>query len=91
MLDISPSHLSEIESGSKSVSFDLLQRYSEVFEIPVSSITMFAEMSATSNDSRSRKMKALISDKALRLLDWLDSVSSVHEKAKSPRPKPPKA
>lgn len=86
MLGISASHLSEIEKGTKSVSFDLLQRYSDVFEIPVSSITMFAEISEASGENKSAKLKALISDKALRLLDWLDTVSSVHEKAHSSKP-----
>ena len=42
-LGISASHLSEIESGQKTPSLVLLERYGEVFEVPVSSILFLAE------------------------------------------------
>ena len=42
-LGISKSHLSEIENGVKTPSFDLIERYSTVFNISVSSIMFFAE------------------------------------------------
>lgn len=37
-LDMSKSYLSEIESGKKSVGYDLLEKYSELFDVPVSSL-----------------------------------------------------
>ena len=42
-LKISSSYLSEIESGKKVPSMELLQRYSKVFEIPISTIMLMAE------------------------------------------------
>ena len=49
-LDISKSHLSEIESGKKTVSMDLLYKYSDYFSVPASSLMMFSEnMEAAKN------------------------------------------
>lgn len=42
-LGISNSYLSEIESGKKKPSLDVLGRYSVFFEIPLSSIIFFSE------------------------------------------------
>jgi transcriptional regulator with XRE-family HTH domain len=71
-LEISASHLSEIESGIKPVAFDLLQKYSKIFDVPVSSIALFAEKA---EDPTSIGLKQLITSKALRMMEWLDTVS----------------
>ena len=42
-LGISRAHISEIENGKKTPSYGLLQRYSEVFDIPVSNLIFFSE------------------------------------------------
>jgi transcriptional regulator with XRE-family HTH domain len=42
-LGVSNSHLSEIESGKKTPSLDLLQKYSSHFDIPISSLIFFSE------------------------------------------------
>ncbi len=42
-LGISKSYLSEIESGKKTPTINLLKQYSEVFDVPISSIIFFAE------------------------------------------------
>ena len=42
-LGISNSYLSEIESGKKSPSLELLDKYSDIFNIPVSSLILFSE------------------------------------------------
>ena len=42
-LEISKSHLSEIESGRKQPKIELIERYSTEFGIPSSSILFFAE------------------------------------------------
>jgi len=42
-LNISNSYLSEIESGKKSPSIELLQNYAVIFDIPVSSLLYFSE------------------------------------------------
>ena len=42
-LGISAPYLSEIETGKKKPSFEVLNKYSEVLNIPVSSILFFSE------------------------------------------------
>jgi len=87
-LELSPSHLSEIEKGVKPVSYDLLCRYSEIFELPVSSIALFAEVVDGAKPKKS--LKAALADKALRVLEWMDAISRFqddepkqHSKAKA--------
>ena len=43
-LEISKSFLSEIESGKKTISLELLNKYAEIFNMPVSSLMFFAEL-----------------------------------------------
>ena len=43
MLEISPSYLSEIENGKKSPSYELLERYSSVFDVKLSTLILFSE------------------------------------------------
>ena len=43
LLGISSSYLSEIENGKKKVSIDLLDRYSELFGLRVSTLVRFSE------------------------------------------------
>ena len=85
LLGISSSHLSEIESGAKSVSYDLLENYAKVLKTPVSTITMFAEMS---NAKDTKSMISRVSDKALLLLEWLETISKVapQDVPNGPRP-----
>lgn len=71
-LGLSPSHLSEIESGTKPVSYELLEKYSKVFDIPVSSITLFAE---AAQNGETKGIQAAIADKALRMMEWLETIS----------------
>ena len=85
MLKISSSHLSEIESGAKGVSYDLLENYAKVLKTPVSTITMFAEMSV-SKDKKS--LASRVSDKALSLLEWFETISKVSPQDASDRPRP---
>ena len=75
-LDISPSHLSEIESGLKPVSYELLESYARVFDIPVSSIAMFLEASKM---TKRQRLQANINDKVLRLLEWMETVTRISE------------
>lgn len=70
-LNISKSYLSEIESGKKKPSLDLLERYSDIFEIPLSSIMVFYEQY---DKPLKNKARDFIADKALRLLSWASDV-----------------
>lgn len=69
-LDISNSYLSEIESGAKKPGIELLEKYAEVFKMPVSSILLFAER--LESDTRpSEKIRVAAADKILRMLEWV--------------------
>lgn len=46
-MGVSKSYISEIEAGKKSPSIQLIEKYSEEFKIPVSSILFFAEQIRT--------------------------------------------
>lgn len=61
-LRISKSYISEIESGKKTPTLDLLNRYSEFFDIPVSSIMFFSE------SLNSKEIKTFPANKILAML-----------------------
>lgn len=65
-LNISRSHLSEIESGKKKqFPVDLLIRYADVFDVPPSTFLSFAE--ALEGGSERRKRNA---EKLMEVLEW---------------------
>lgn len=68
-LGISKSYLSELESGKKSPTLELLQKYAETFNMPLSSLLFFAEN--VDKPSRSDKVRANIGGKALKMLQWI--------------------
>ena len=68
-LGISQSYLSEIERGHKEATLDLLRRYSETLNIPVSRLMFFVEeMEGAPKPSRGR---VFIAGKTLDLLKRL--------------------
>lgn len=68
-LQIAASYLSEIESGKKEPTLSLLKRYSEEFEIPMSSILFFSEH--LEDGLAANQLKKAISGKVLKLLDFI--------------------
>jgi transcriptional regulator with XRE-family HTH domain len=66
-LDISQSMISEIERGSKNVSMDLLQKYSDGLGIRMSRLMLFAE--ALEEEPIRKRGKLLIAGKALKMLE----------------------
>ena len=42
-LERSPSYISEIESGKKKPSYELLQQYSDFFDVPISNLFFLSE------------------------------------------------
>jgi transcriptional regulator with XRE-family HTH domain len=73
-LQISKSYLSEIESGKKQVTLELLQRYAETFGMPLSSLLFFAEQ--VDNGAR-EKVRTAIAGKALKMLNWMAAKEAV--------------
>lgn len=70
-IGISKSYLSEIESGKKTATLELLQRYAEFFSMPLSSLLFFAEN--VDSPSRSDRARTAIAGKALKMLQWLSA------------------
>ena len=71
---LSKSYVSEIESGNKKVTLEVLEKYANAFDIPVSSLMLFAEKAEEgcfADDAR-----LYIAVKALKMLDWVAMISS---------------
>lgn len=67
-LGVSNSYLSEIECGKKQPSLDILGKYSEFFEIPLSSIIFFSEHV---NDKKiTEKARLGFAGSILTMLEW---------------------
>jgi len=83
-LEISNSYLSEIESGIKSPSVELLGKYSKIFRIPVSTLLLFSER--LDEKKFSERVRVQAGDKILRMLEWVaESEHFENGKATSPR------
>lgn len=76
-IGLSKSFLSELESGNKKVSIDVLEKYADFFRIPLSSLLLFAEKTH-SNDFTERS-RVLVADKVLKILQWIED-SKVEQK-----------
>ena len=73
-LQISNSHISEIENGNRTPSLDVLEKYSVFFKIPMSSIMFFAEKL---DDAKNKKgayvgVKTAISKKVIQFLKVIE-------------------
>ena len=75
-LEISNSYLSGIESGDKKPGMELLEKYAEIFNMPVSSILLFSEQ--LNEDKRtSEKIRVVAADKILRMLEWISDRNAI--------------
>ncbi len=68
-LQLSQSMISEIEKGTKSVSMEILERYSNRFDVRMSKLLFFAE--ELQGEPVKTKGKLIIANKTLQLLDAL--------------------
>lgn len=68
-LGISRSYLSEIESGTKEPTLQLVQKYSDVFRIPASSILFFSEN--YERPGAHEQARRMVSGKVLSLMRFL--------------------
>ncbi|GHB22539.1 hypothetical protein GCM10007094_08380 [Pseudovibrio japonicus] len=69
-LGISKSHISEIENGNKKPSLDLIERYAQTFNLPVSSIMFFAE--ELPNAKSGDKARSKIAGKVIKILRFVE-------------------
>jgi len=70
-LSISRSYLSEIESGNKSISIDILEKYSEIFSVPVSSLLLFSENMNAAKTSDKLRLKC--ANKIIKIMEWVSA------------------
>ncbi|MDC0660593.1 helix-turn-helix transcriptional regulator [Leisingera sp. SS27] len=78
-LGVSRSYISELESGNRTPSLELLGRYADVFNIPVSSLVFFAEALEDKENlsSRLEKAKGIVAKKVIALMTLLDVDSEI--------------
>lgn len=77
-LGISASYLSEIESGKKQVTLDLLEEYARVFDVPASTFMLFRdEVVSPSDEGRRRRAGRL-----LKFFEWV-AEEERHDDSKS--------
>lgn len=79
-LKISTSFLSEIESGGKKITIDLLNQYSRVFSIPPSSLLLFSERLDSNNFSEN--MRVAVARKVIKMLEWLAAKEETEDEKK---------
>lgn len=72
-LAVSNSFLSEIESGKKTPSLELLGKYSQKFDIPVSSLLFFSEN--IGKPKATDKLRLGVARKVVDLLGWVSQTS----------------
>ena len=77
-LEISNSHLCEIEAGKKQPTIELINRYSQEFGIPCSSILFFAENlhEQPNFDSSNDRVRGAISRKVINFLQLIENRTS---------------
>jgi transcriptional regulator with XRE-family HTH domain len=73
-LGMSKSYISELESGKKVPSFDVIQKYADEFGIPPSSILFFAEN--IKSPSKASQAKSVIANKIIRFLQFIETKTS---------------
>jgi transcriptional regulator with XRE-family HTH domain len=71
---LSKSYISELENGDKKVSLEVLEKYATAFNIPMSSLMLFAEQTAAGKHVD--KSQALVADKTVKMLDWIATITA---------------
>jgi len=70
---LSKSYVSELEKGHKKVTLEVLEKYAKGFNLPVSSLMLFAERS---DDSKFvDRTRSFVADKVAKMLDWIDTIT----------------
>ena len=77
-LDISKSYLSEIESGAKVPTVELLNKYAANFNLPVSTLLLLSEKLSGNGDTSGVQIKN--SDRLLKFLEWVVDDANENEK-----------
>lgn len=75
LLGISPNYLSEIETGKKTPSIDVIERYADIFKTSPALILFFADLEFTEEKSKG-KIKKIIRNKVFHLLQTIERDAS---------------
>lgn len=68
-INISPSYLSEIETGKKSPSLEILNNYAEILGLKVSTLILLAEdKKQINNESQAKKLIKPLMEKVISLM-----------------------
>lgn len=75
MLDVSKSYISELENGNRIPSLDMIQKYSTLFKVPVSSIMFFSENieGVQKKQTVVPKAKGVIASKIITFLQMIEN------------------
>ncbi len=76
-LGVSKSHISEIEKGTKTPSLDLIERYSNEFKLPASSIMFFAE--ELPQAQLGERVRSKIAGKVINILRFVEKKADAEE------------
>ena len=68
-LGVSQSFLSEIESGKKPPSLDILHKYAEAYSLPLSAFLRFLE--ALDEKKARPEFERKVADKLLKMMQWV--------------------
>jgi len=79
-IGISRSYLSEIEAGKKPASIELLEKYSSLFNIPVSSLLLFSE--ELESPIFPEKGRLYVADKILKIMEWMVEKDNINDEDK---------
>lgn len=80
-LEVSPSFISEIETGKKKPNLEIIERYGDMFGVRPSAILFFAE--ELDNDSAKSKVKGFAREKMIKLLQIVENSRIYSDEAKT--------
>ncbi len=66
-MDMSPSHVSELERGKKRIHSDVLEAYSKTFDLPISAFFLIAESRQADGRTRAGAVKRKLTD----IMAWI--------------------
>jgi transcriptional regulator with XRE-family HTH domain len=78
---LSRSYVTELENGQKKVTLEVLQKYSDAFAIPMSSLMFFDEN--RKDASAMESVRISIGGKVVKMLRWISDITEDHKDARS--------
>lgn len=80
-LQVDKQYIIDLESGKKPVSSEVIEKYSEIFDIPVSALIFFSESLHHKKKLKySEKFKVAFCKKTLSLFEWVVNKSETKKK-----------